>query len=142
MQILFLFLLLGISLPVLCQTPTLSTLVQGPEASGSSPAVRAYADEMPAFPGGEVALHRYLLAKTTYPAEAKRRGLSGVVVMQFTVDEQGRVLDPTAVKASSPDFTAEALRLVRLMPWWTPGREQGQPVRVRCTLPIQFTFKR
>ncbi len=102
----------------------------------------AYADEMPAYPGGEAALHRYLTQKTVYPAAAYQRGLSGTVVLQFVVDEQGRLLDPVVVKSTNAEFNAEALRLVRLMPWWTPGRQQGQPVRVRSTLPIQFTFKR
>lgn len=139
-----LFLLLGLAAwPVAGQAQAV-TLAQSPEAGGAAPAapVLSYADEMPAFPGGETALHRYLATKTEYPAEALRRGLSGTVVVRFVVDEQGRVLDPNVVRASSPEFSAEALRLARLMPWWTPGRLAGQPVRVRCTLPIQFTFKR
>ena len=71
-----------------------------------------------------------------------RRGVSGQVVVQFVVDEQGRVLEPQIVKSTDGDFNAEALRLVWLMPWWTPGRQQQQAVRVRCTLLISFTFKR
>ena len=111
-------------------------------AGGASPAVLNYAEQMPAFPGGEVALHRYLATQTKYPADALRRGVSGQVVVQFVVDEQGRVLEPRVVKSTDADFNAEALRLVWLMPWWTPGRQQQQAVRVRCTLPISFTFKR
>jgi protein TonB len=111
-------------------------------SAGASPPVLNYAEQMPAFPGGEVALHRYLATQTKYPAESFRRGLSGQVVVQFVVDEQGRVLEPRVVKSTDADFNAEALRLVWLMPWWTPGRQEQQAVRVRCTLPISFTFKR
>lgn len=113
-----------------------------PDNTPPAPETLSYADQMPAFAGGAAALHRYLLAKTSYPAGTKRRGLSGTVVVQFVVDEEGRPLDPAVVKTGGADFDAEALRLVRLMPWWTPGQHQGQPARVRCTLPIVFTFKR
>ncbi|MDO7884567.1 energy transducer TonB [Hymenobacter cheonanensis] len=110
--------------------------------AGASPPVLNYAEQMPAFPGGEVALHRYLASHITYPPDAMRRGLSGQVVVQFVVDEQGRVLDPMVVKTTNAAFNDEARRLAWLMPRWAPGREHGQAVRVRCTLPITFTFKR
>ncbi|MGI4762582.1 MAG: TonB family protein [Janthinobacterium lividum] len=111
-------------------------------AARASPAVLNYAEQMPAFAGGEVALHRYLATQIKYPAAAWQRGLSGQVVVQFVVDEQGRVLEPIVVKTTAADFNDEARRLVWLMPRWEPGRDHGQPVRVRCTLPIVFTFRR
>jgi len=128
--------------PTTVPPPTASpeTTVSG-EAT-ANPAVLAYAEQMPTFAGGELALHRYLAANTLYPAEAVRAGLSGTVVMQFVIDEQGRVLNPVVVKSSNPAFNAEATRLMWLMPWWNPGRQQGQLVRVRYTLPIVFSFKR
>ena len=106
------------------------------------PKVLTYAEQMPRFAGGEVALHRYLASQIKYPAQAWQRGQSGQVVVQFIVDEQGRVLEPIVVKTTAADFNEEARRLVWLMLRWEPGREKGQPVRVRCTLPIVFTFKR
>jgi len=106
------------------------------------PKVLTYAEQMPAFVGGEAALHRYLATQTKYPPEALRRGLSGQVVVQFIVDEQGRVLEPIVVKTTAAEFNEEARRLIWLMPRWEPGRDHGQPVRVRCTLPIVFTFRR
>lgn len=119
-------------------------LIEQAGATGASSTlpVLTYAEQMPAFPGGEVALHRYLATQTNYPPEALRRGLSGQVVLQFIVDEQGRVLEPVVVKTTAVEFNDEARRLAWLMPRWEPGREHGQPVRVRCTLPIGFTFKR
>jgi protein TonB len=110
--------------------------------AGASPAVLNYADHMPTFAGGEVALHHYLATQIKYPPTAWQRGLSGQVVVQFIVDEQGRVLEPIVVKTTAADFNEEARRLVWLMPRWEPGRDHGQPVRVRCTLPIVFTFRR
>lgn len=139
----FLLLLIGFALAA---RPGRAQTFQATEPPGgaavASPTVLTYAEQMPAFAGGEVALHRYLATQTKYPPEALRRGLSGQVVVQFVVDEQGRVLDPVVVKSTAPEFNDEARRLAWLMPRWTPGREHGQPVRVRCTLPIGFTFRR
>jgi protein TonB len=138
-----LLLMSGLFLPGLGRAQAVSTFAQHAETSTPTAAsVLNYAEEMPAFPGGEVALHRYLATQTKYPSSALQRGLSGTVVVQFVVDEQGRVLDPVVVKTTTADFNAEALRLVWLMPWWTPGRQQGEAVRVRCTLPIHFAVKR
>jgi TonB family protein len=97
-----------------------------------------YADEMPEFVGGDLALHQYLVQKTIYPAEAKRRNRSGTVVVRFVVDEQGRITDAEVAKGCGEGFDEEALRLIRLMPWWKPGRQAGQPVRVVRTMPIIF----
>lgn len=133
------FLLLRAAAPVFGQ---ITPLVQVGTEPGSLPPPLTYAEEMPAYPGGDAALHQYLATRTEYPEAARRQGLSGTVVVQFVVDETGRLLDPQVVKTSEPAFDTEAIRLVRLMPWWTPGRQQGQLVRVRCTLPIRFTFKR
>lgn len=109
-----------------------------PVSGNSASAALPYADEMPVFTGGDAALHRYLVQKTIYPAEARRRNLSGTVVVRFIVDEQGRITDTEVVKGCGNGFDEEALRLIRLMPWWTPGRQAGQPVRVVRTMPIIF----
>ena len=103
--------------------------------------VLSYAEEMPSFAGGQPALHHYLMAKLVYPPEALKRNLSGTVVVQFVVDEQGRVGGVEVARTSDPVFDIEAKRIMYTMPWWTPGREQGHPVKVRCTLPIIFTCK-
>lgn len=108
------------------------------ETQNREPEVLMYADEMPAFPGGDAGFHRYLAQKINYPAEALRRNLSGTVYVRFVVDEEGRIRDVAVVKGCGNGFEEEALRLVRLMPWWSPGRVGGQPVRVARTLPIIF----
>jgi protein TonB len=109
-----------------------------PAEAMAAPLVYHAADEMPDFPGGATALAKFLRAKISYPAAALNHGTSGKVHVSFVVDEQGRLLDPKVVKGLGFGLDEEALRLVRIMPWWTPGRIQGQPVRVAYTLPIVF----
>lgn len=148
MRDLLLFLLLGLVLPVTARAQLVATALvragatSGTESSLSVPVVVDYAEEMPAFAGGDPALRRYFAAKLVYPPEALKRRLSGTVVVQFVVDEQGRAVDAAVVRTSDPVFDAEAKRVVYLMPWWLPGREHGRAVRVRRTLPIVFTYKR
>ncbi|OGX84147.1 TonB family protein [Hymenobacter coccineus] len=108
-------------------------------AGGSARAAAlAFAEVMPAFTGGEVAYHTYLRQNAHYPARALEDNLAGAVFVGFVVDEQGRICDAEVVKGCGHGFDEEALRLVRLMPWWQPGRVAGRPVRVVRTLRIAF----
>ncbi|RYU79571.1 energy transducer TonB [Hymenobacter persicinus] len=119
----------------------LSTTVAGgapTTAPVPAPVVYHAADEMPSFPGGEAAFAKFLRAKINYPAEALNHGASGKVHVSFVVDETGRILDAKVVKGLGFGLDEEALRLVRIMPWWKPGRIGGQPVRVAYTMPIVF----
>ena len=101
-------------------------------------AALAFAEVMPAFPGGEAAYHAYLRQNAHYPERALENNLAGAVFVGFVVDEQGRICDAAVVKGCGHGFDEEALRLVRLMPWWTPGRMADRPVRVVRTLRIAF----
>ena len=96
------------------------------------------ADEMPAFPGGAAAFAQFMRRTLQYPDAALAANISGKVHVRFTVSEDGRLLDPEVVKGLGYGLDQEALRLVRLMPWWTPGKVAGQPVRVRYVLPLVF----
>jgi TonB family protein len=96
------------------------------------------ADEQPAFPGGVEAYRAFLQKNVQYPEAAKARNISGDVFVSFSVDEAGRLLDAEVIKGVGYGLDEEALRLVRLMPWWTPARLAGQPVRVPATLRIRF----
>jgi protein TonB len=97
------------------------------------------ADEQPAYPGGLEAYRTYLLQNVRYPEAAKAKNVSGDVFVSFVVDEAGRILDAEVAKGIGAGLDEEALRLVRLMPWWTPGRLAGKPVRVPATLRIRFS---
>ncbi|TGE03803.1 energy transducer TonB [Hymenobacter fodinae] len=107
-------------------------------AVAASPKVYETVDEMPTYPGGAPAFLKFLQTKLKYPEEALHKNINGKVFVSFVVDEQGRILDPTVVRGLGAGLDQEALRLVRIMPWWTPGRLNGQPVRVAYTLPITF----
>lgn len=103
-----------------------------------APTVYFTAEEMPAFPGGNAAMLAFLGRKINYPAAALDRQVSGKVHVAFVVDADGHLRDPQVVRGLGYGLDEEALRLVRIMPWWTPGRINGQPVWVRVTLPIVF----
>ena len=136
-------LLVAVSELVPAQTVSMAPMA-GAEYRGSNtsaPAVLSYAEKMPVFPGGDEAFYRYLVTKINYPAEAQRLKLSGTVYVRFVVDEVGRIRDAAVVKGCGHGLDEEALRLVRLMPWWTPGRERGRPVWVLRTLPISFRLR-
>jgi len=96
------------------------------------------ADEQPTYPGGGAAYRAYLQQNARYPKEAKDNSVAGYVYVKFMIDEVGRILYSEEVKGIGSGLDEEALRLVRLMPWWTPGRRAGQPVRVPVTLRIRF----
>lgn len=95
-------------------------------------------DEMPEFPGGMQALSEFLQANVKYPDAAKQAGTSGRVTAQFVVDKDGTCQDFKVLRGVSPELDAEALRVLGLMPKWNPGKVDGQPVRVRYTVPITF----
>ena len=109
-----------------------------PAAGPAASTIYFAADEMPAFPGGAAAMLQFLSRKLQYPSEALDRQLSGKVHVTFVVDPEGHLHDPRVVRGLSAGLDDEALRLIRIMPWWTPGRVQGRPVWVRVTLPIVF----
>lgn len=107
-------------------------------APAAPPTVYHAADEMPAFPGGAEAFQKFLRKELKYPDDALRRGISGRVFIRFIVTDEGRIRDAEIVKGLGSGLDEEALRLVRIMPWWTPGRVNGQPVWVSYTMPIVF----
>ncbi|MDF7814210.1 energy transducer TonB [Hymenobacter sp. YC55] len=122
-------------------TPVALTAPEGSTANATptgAPQVYHTADTMPAFAGGSGALLAFLKQKVVYPKEAAHNAIEGKVHVQFVVDEEGRLLDPQVVRGLGAGLDEEALRLVRIMPWWTPGRINGRPVRVAYTLPIVF----
>lgn len=89
----------------------------------------------PEFPGG-------MKKNITYPAQAIESKQEGQVVIQFVVTKNGKIIDPKVVKSVSPSLDAEAIRIINLMPDWTPGKQKnGQEVNSRFTLPVRFTLK-
>lgn len=98
-------------------------------------------EQMPLFPGGHQALFDYLEKNIKYPANARKHSIQGRVIVQFTVDEKGRLSNIKVVKSVEPYLDAEAVRVVKSMPRWNPGIEKGKAVKVRYTLPVTFKLK-
>ena len=98
-------------------------------------------EKMPSFPGGHQALFDYLEKNIKYPANAVKNKIQGRVIVQFTVDEKGRLSDIKVVKSVEPYLGAEAVRVVKSMPRWNPGMQNGKAVKVRYTLPVTFRLQ-
>ena len=95
-------------------------------------------EEQPMFPGGMQELMKYLQKEMKYPKEAQDKGIQGRVVVQFVVNKDGSICEANVVKSVDPLLDAEALRVINAMPHWTPGKQRGEPVRVRFTIPVAF----
>ncbi len=90
------------------------------------------------FPGGMGEMMKFLQQNVKYPKEAQDQGKQGRVIVQFVVNKDGSISNDTIVRSVDPLLDAEALRVVRSMPNWTPGKQRGKEVRVRFTLPVTF----
>jgi TonB family protein len=100
------------------------------------------ADIMPGYPGGEDALRRYIENHIEYPDLAINNQVEGTVKVYFTVDEQGKILNPTVVSQRlGSGLEEEALKVVKAMPKWTPGQVRGSAVKTRVTLPITYKIE-
>jgi len=98
-------------------------------------------EEMPEFPGKEEGLMKYLMDNIKYPETAQNKGIQGNVIVQFVIDETGKITEPIVLKGVDPILDEEAIRVITAMPNWQPGKQRGQNVRVSYTLPINFSLK-
>jgi len=90
------------------------------------------------YPGGLEAMMKFLRKNMKYPAVARRMGVEGAVYVSFVIDREGNISDIQIVKGISAECDKEALRVVKLMPLWKPGKQNGKAVRSRFVLPIKF----
>jgi len=100
-----------------------------------------YVEQMPTFPGGEGEMMKYLGKNIRYPAAAQRAGVEGLVVLSFVVSKTGEISDIQVIKNLGAGTDEEAMRVVKSMPKWTPGKQNGRTVPVRYTLPVRFSIK-
>ena len=98
-------------------------------------------EQMPSFPGGMNALMDYLRKAIKYPPVAEENGIQGRVVCTFVVERDGSVTDVRVAKSVDPSLDKEAVRVVSAMPRWIPGKQNGQSVRVKYTLPVTFRLQ-
>jgi TonB family protein len=95
-------------------------------------------ENMPKFPGGDDGLLKFLQTETKYPKEAQDKGLEGRVVARFIVNEDGSISGAEVIRGVDPLLDAEALRVIKAMPKWEPGKQNGKAVNVQYTLPVTF----
>lgn len=95
-------------------------------------------EDQPEFPGGEAALYKYIGENIDYPSQARRMGIEGRVYVQFVVDADGSITQVQAVRGIGAGCDEEAVRVVKSMPKWNPGRQRGRAVRVKMIVPINF----
>ncbi len=95
-------------------------------------------EQMPSYPGGSGALMEYLSKNIKYPPVAEENGVQGRVILQFVVERDGSITDVKVLKSVDPSLDKEAIRVVKSMPRWIPGKQNGQAVRVKFTLPVTF----
>ena len=107
---------------------------------GKNSTVYDMVEQAPAFPGGPQAMMQFIKDNLKYPQIAKENGIQGRVILQFVVDETGKVTDPKVIRSIDPSLDTEAIRLVLSMPRWIPGMQDGKAVAVKYTFPVMFSL--
>ena len=98
-------------------------------------------EQMPMFPGGDGALMGYLRDNIKYPTVAAENGVQGRVVVGFVVERDGSITDVNILRGVDPSLDREAMRVVKSMPKWTPGKQNGSAVRVKYQVPVSFRLQ-
>ena len=111
------------------------------EAKVDENGVHQVCEEMPEFPGGMAECMKYLSKNINYPEDCKKEGIQGRVIVQFVVDKDGSIKDPTIARGVHPSLDKEALRVLSSMPNWKPGKQKGEAVKVRYTIPVMFRLQ-
>ncbi|HEY5916322.1 MAG TPA: energy transducer TonB [Chryseolinea sp.] len=98
-------------------------------------------EEMPTFPGGEEKMLEYIAKNIKYPAVARENNITGRVYVSFVVDKDGKIKDAKVLRGIGGGCDEEALRVVKAMPEWKAGKQNGRAVQVQFNLPVNFTLK-
>ena len=112
--------------------------VQQTVVEEAKPQIFTYVEQMPEFPGGQTELMKFLNKNLRYPPAARENGIEGRVVVQFVVDETGNISDLQVLRDIGGGCAEEAVRVVKQMPNWKPGKQNGNPVKVYYKLPVTF----
>lgn len=98
-------------------------------------------EQMPMYPGGDAALMGYLRDNIKYPTVAAENGVQGRVVVGFVVERDGSITDVNILRGVDPSLDREAMRVVKSMPRWNPGKQNGSAVRVKYQVPVSFRLQ-
>lgn len=114
------------------------TAVIKPAADPDSSKIFGAAEEMPSFPGGEKALMQYIKDNTYYPKELCEGAAQGRVMVGFVINEDGSISDVKVLRSLTPEFDEVAVKIVKGMPKWNPGKQNGKAVKTKYTVPVSF----
>ena len=116
-------------------------VVQKEEEEEDDAEVFSIVEDMPEFPGGEVALRNWIGSHIEYPTIAQENGIQGKVYVSFVIGKDGSVSNVAIARGVDPSLDKEAVRVVKSMPKWRPGMQRGKPVNVSYTVPINFQLQ-
>ena len=116
-------------------------VIAAPVVEEEQPLNIAMVEQKPEFNGGEAAMYKWLSDNIVFPTIAAEEGVQGRVVVEFVVGKDGSISNVRVVRPRHPALDKEAVRVVKAMPAWIPGRNNGQPVKVTYTLPVNFKLK-
>jgi protein TonB len=119
--------------------PVISSKIEEEEEEAAQ--VFFIVEDMPEFPGGEMALRTFIANSIKYPVIAQENGIQGKVYVTFVVGKDGKVNNATIARGVDPSIDKEALRVVNTLPTWKPGKQRGKPVNVSYTVPINFVLQ-
>lgn len=122
-------------------TPPATTIGTGGIVEEEDNVVFQVVETMPGFPGGDAALFKFLNDNIKYPVIAQENGIHGRVICQFVVNRDGSIVDVEVVRSVDPSLDKEAIRVIKAMPNWAPGKQRGKAVRVKYTLPVNFRLQ-
>ena len=122
---------------------TVAPVLSAPKEEEEEEATEVFfiVEDMPEFPGGEMALRTYIANSIKYPVIAQENGIQGKVYVTFVVGKDGSVTNATIARGVDPSIDKEALRVVNSLPKWKPGKQRGKPVNVSYTVPINFVLQ-
>lgn len=129
------------TLSVLAILFTVNTTAMAQNKKTSNDKVFEKVEVMPEFPGGEQAMMDFVAKNVVYPQEARDKEISGRVLVGFIVEKDGSISETEVVKGIGGGCDEEAVRVVKAMPKWKPGKQKGKPVRVHFMLPLTFKLQ-
>lgn len=135
-----------IEVPAHLENHSMGAVIPGEELMGDTlltevEQVFSIAEVMPEFPGGTDSLLSYLSSHIQYPKKAQRMGMEGRVYVQFIVEKDGTITEPIVLKGVDESLDKEALRVVKSMPNWIPGKNRGEEVRTKFVIPVKYQLK-
>ena len=116
--------------------------VEAPVEEEEEEVIFVVVESMPEFPGGQQALFKFLSENVKYPVIAQENGIQGRVICQFVVNKDGSIVDVEVVRSGGDaSLDKEAVRVIKSMPKWKPGKQRGKPVRVKYPVPVNFKLQ-